>query len=539
MSKSRSATPTPNTISTNIAPSSESTTSRPQSYEHTPSVSISEGHQQPFTLRPIHPHSLQPLSPETSRPASRPTHRAESPVEPPMAKRFRRESPGPRDRPEGQPSSPSSDSQDDLADTEMDDRLNQPSETLAPAVPPPKKKRTRTLTTPHQSAVLHALLAQSRFPTTAMREEVGRSIGLSARKVQIWFQNQRQKARRPRSESDTSRRRAPQYGPFPSGPGTPTVGSFPLAPEQGSSRMAQPPPSGGMSLSQLDQSAYSGYHSSEYSQGSLDSPTQLLGPGMPGSDLQADIPYRSHTHAAPIPGSSLDPHSFTPPFSASGQRFMRSPSPPRLYSRPPVSRPTTTSRLHDREFSRTLPPLVFHPTQSRPSVSAPGFYGVRSSDSRSGGISPLVRRSSPDVPFAHQPPEVASHPSLTLPPPFTLQPPPRWDTSTFPASLRPSDSLSWSYPGPLSASEGITASAPFSRDIGRTRVESGRHGRDSPQPEAGPSRRSGRYDPVRAAFIHTTPTEPSPSSPSQDAGDRPGREDDTEEAQADRPPFRP
>lgn len=47
------------------------------------------------------------------------------------------------------------------------------------------KKRTRTLTTPHQSAVLHALLAQSRFPTTAMRDQVGRSIGLSARKVQV------------------------------------------------------------------------------------------------------------------------------------------------------------------------------------------------------------------------------------------------------------------------------------------------------------------------------------------------------------------
>lgn len=79
-----------------------------------------------------------------------------------------------------------------------------PSES-APEGPPPKKKRTRTLTTPHQAAVLHALLAQvrivfatmlpcraltpvssqSRFPTTQMREEVGRSIGLSARKVQV------------------------------------------------------------------------------------------------------------------------------------------------------------------------------------------------------------------------------------------------------------------------------------------------------------------------------------------------------------------
>ncbi|OBZ72894.1 hypothetical protein A0H81_06739 [Grifola frondosa] len=100
-------------------------------------------------------------------------------------------------------SSPSaSSSQGDMADNEMEAGPRQPSEPANPAGPPPKKKRTRTLTTPHQSAVLHALLAQvrlpppadtncsqngsqSRFPTTAMREEVGRSIGLSARKVQV------------------------------------------------------------------------------------------------------------------------------------------------------------------------------------------------------------------------------------------------------------------------------------------------------------------------------------------------------------------
>ena len=102
--------------------------------------------------------------------------------------------------------SPSASSQGDMADNEMEaGSSTQPAEQTAPA-PPPKKKRTRTLTTPHQAAVLHALLAQvrvnhlliaatligrprltlqSRFPTTAMREEVGRSIGLSARKVQV------------------------------------------------------------------------------------------------------------------------------------------------------------------------------------------------------------------------------------------------------------------------------------------------------------------------------------------------------------------
>ncbi|KAJ2912797.1 hypothetical protein MD484_g7632, partial [Candolleomyces efflorescens] len=74
-----------------------------------------------------------------------------------------------------------------MADTEIDQKKNTQNQGASGAAPQ-KKKRTRTLTTPHQAAVLHALLAQSRFPTTAMREEVGRAIGLSARKVQIWFQ---------------------------------------------------------------------------------------------------------------------------------------------------------------------------------------------------------------------------------------------------------------------------------------------------------------------------------------------------------------
>ena len=60
--------------------------------------------------------------------------------------------------------SPSSSSQGDAADTEMESGPS--SSQLAgqhqPQGPPPKKKRTRTLTTPHQSAVLHALLAQVR-----------------------------------------------------------------------------------------------------------------------------------------------------------------------------------------------------------------------------------------------------------------------------------------------------------------------------------------------------------------------------------------
>ena len=66
--------------------------------------------------------------------------------------------------------SPSSSSQGDAADTEMESgpTSGQFAGQHQPQDPPPKKKRTRTLTTPHQSAVLHALLAQVRpsFPST-------------------------------------------------------------------------------------------------------------------------------------------------------------------------------------------------------------------------------------------------------------------------------------------------------------------------------------------------------------------------------------
>jgi hypothetical protein len=126
---------------------------------------------------------------------------AKFPSERSTAKRIRRESSS-ASRNSKDRSSPDSDSQSGMADNEMEVAATDKNEHALPA-PPPKKKRTRTLTTPHQSAVLQALLAQvrsqrlklkfmihlnnlqSRFPTTAMREEVGRSIGLSARKVQV------------------------------------------------------------------------------------------------------------------------------------------------------------------------------------------------------------------------------------------------------------------------------------------------------------------------------------------------------------------
>ncbi|GAA6012306.1 hypothetical protein JCM10207_002796 [Rhodosporidiobolus poonsookiae] len=84
----------------------------------------------------------------------------------------------------------------------------------------PAKKRSRTLTTPAQTAVLNALLAKTRFPSTETREEVGKQIGMSARRVQIWFQNRRQSQKRQRdrdAQDAAAAAAAGQHLPHPSG----------------------------------------------------------------------------------------------------------------------------------------------------------------------------------------------------------------------------------------------------------------------------------------------------------------------------------
>ncbi|KAH7100316.1 hypothetical protein BKA62DRAFT_831004 [Auriculariales sp. MPI-PUGE-AT-0066] len=96
--------------------------------------------------------------------------------------------------------------------------------------------RRRSLTTPYQNYVLRAIISITRFPSTALRDQVGKAIGLSGRQVQVrilvhrlvqrltvvlvalslaaplvqvWFQNQRQKARKMFPDIDLDHR------PFP------------------------------------------------------------------------------------------------------------------------------------------------------------------------------------------------------------------------------------------------------------------------------------------------------------------------------------
>ncbi|KAF6747518.1 hypothetical protein DFP72DRAFT_604536 [Ephemerocybe angulata] len=199
MSKSRSSTPTqkPSGARTNISTIDDLTPGPSQPHESTATptrTNISSRTE----LSPAFPSNIPPITtpvPSTRTFPYRGTIRkAETDIEDesePMAKRMRRGSLEQHASPvrhhhEDSRSSPSSDSQSGMADTELDRKKAGESASSIGSTTQ-KKKRTRTLTTPHQAAVLHALLAQSRFPTTAMREEVGRAIGLSARKVQVRF----------------------------------------------------------------------------------------------------------------------------------------------------------------------------------------------------------------------------------------------------------------------------------------------------------------------------------------------------------------
>lgn len=58
------------------------------------------------------------------------------------------------------------------------------------------KRRSRQLLTPRQKDVLMQILARTRFPSTAVREAAAKELGLSNRKIQVFFQNKRQGLRK-------------------------------------------------------------------------------------------------------------------------------------------------------------------------------------------------------------------------------------------------------------------------------------------------------------------------------------------------------
>ncbi|EPB85787.1 hypothetical protein HMPREF1544_07456 [Mucor circinelloides 1006PhL] len=75
---------------------------------------------------------------------------------------------------------------DDDADEEVDDE-DEDSDS------PIKAKRRRA--NAKQLEVLNRVFDRTFFPSTQMRAELGRQLGMSPRTVQIWFQNRRQAMR--------------------------------------------------------------------------------------------------------------------------------------------------------------------------------------------------------------------------------------------------------------------------------------------------------------------------------------------------------
>ncbi|EIN06522.1 homeobox-domain-containing protein [Punctularia strigosozonata HHB-11173 SS5] len=315
----------------------------------------------------------------------------------------------------------SSSSRDDLADTEepaVVQRFEQP----VMGEPPAKKKRTRMLLTPYQSSVLNALFSQSRFPTTAMREEVGRSIGLSARKVQIWFQNQRQKAKRPRSQGTASSNQPPQYGPFTNAPpmdpeaagADPELGlrerrfGYPGPPPSAEGAL----PSGLPTVIMLPEP------------GGLTAPGMpLSGPGVPGSTGgRSALPALSIR--PPGPSGSLPSLHHGSDSSSYESSFGRSPltrwSP---YETAWAQRGRYAGYASDTDPALVLPPLRYENTGRRGSFSAPptGY-----ADPSRAPATPTSPESPAGSQYSDRSPSFAP-----IPPPFTLQPNPIWDHTAF------------------------------------------------------------------------------------------------------------
>lgn len=70
---------------------------------------------------------------------------------------------------------------------------NQAADTRHHSDPSSKVKRKRA--TPFQVSVLNRVFNQTSFPSTELRLELSKQLGMSPRTVQIWFQNKRQSIR--------------------------------------------------------------------------------------------------------------------------------------------------------------------------------------------------------------------------------------------------------------------------------------------------------------------------------------------------------
>lgn len=315
-----------------------------------------------------------------------------------------------------------------------------------------------------------------------MREEVGRAIGLSARKVQVrmWHaanaytsngalsdlvsgkfalrqyasvltnscpQNQRQKARRPRGQQSAPLTRPPQFGPFTNVPpgassdASTAAGHSPLyaQPNVVSSTSALP-----LMRTQGHSGAEFFAHQESHASSQHARSGGLSGPGIPGPSGAAP-----HT-ALPTEARGTLP----PPEAQRGMPAYPDASPVHLHPPPTPFGPDDVSRTQHasagglRRFSDvprmvqrlTLPPIDVDPRRdvlghSPTSHFPPPLHSFSRSRANSAAG---VRRVSygqeqAETPFAYLPP-------LNIPPPFTLEPQPQWDDPAFSPFSRPGTS---------------------------------------------------------------------------------------------------
>lgn len=254
---------------------------------------------------------------------------------------------------------------------------------------------------------------------------------------------------------------------------------------------------------------------------------RLLGPGVPGADLYGPSHRgQSRGQRDPAPSQDTNTPSGTPYSSGSSSQLYS----PRIGFQPPIPVPRLAAppvSPYDQNFSRTLPPLTFD--SSRPPPGGANVSGGPQSHSPFIALPPpepsrLRPRSSvsPQVPhFVPRSTDVHGLSRVVLPPPFTLQPEPHWDESSFSANLRPA---AFVRPRTESQTTRGSSSSPITyiREASVVRQDSvdvveppSVPGQSVPAPAPGatsaPSIRSGRYDPVRATFIPYSATSSSPT----------------------------
>lgn len=162
----------------------------------------------------------------------------------------------------------------------------------------------------------------------------------------------------------------------------------------------------------------------------------------------------------------------------------------------PLARPTMAS---DRSFSRTLPPLI-STVPKRFTLSAPAVHP----QGRGLGLTPLSSHSaSPDIPFTHHPPDI--DPSILRVPSRCSKLPPLHVPSSSGSSRRSSRTAS-ELRSPRRR-HSLLHRPIHSPASATTTLESEVEKSPLAAPGAVPVR-VGRYDPVRAAFIVMTPSEP-------------------------------